>query len=301
MKKIFIIITVFLFATYSKGYTQELEATVTVNIDQLDFEARTYVASMKYDLENYINYQRYTDIDWEGSKIPVDINIFLSGGYNKRYNAQLVIVSKRVIRGTNGEGQSVELQLLNKNWSFEYQGGSNFSYNPTRYNEFSSIIDFYMLMVIGFDFDTFGELDGSKYYEQSKQIAMMAAALNKDGFSTNYAPGEVTKMSLISEMNDPRYNDFRKLIFAYYVDGIDKMVENKEEGLNNLEWVISEMAAFKEKKMTGPSVFLQTFFESKHLELAALFKGQADRTVWDNLIYLDPTNTMLYQDSQKGK
>lgn len=282
-------------------YSQEIDAVVTVNVERLDFESRSYVANMKYDLENYINNQKFTEIDWEGTKVPVDISIYLSGGYNKRYSAQVVLVSRRVIRGTDDLGQSVELKLLDKTWNFEYQGGSNFSYNPTRYNEFSTLIDFYMLMFIGYDMDTYGELDGSVYLEKSKQICQLAAAMNKDGYQTTFAPGELTRYSLISEMTDPRNDDLRKLIFSYFVDGIDLMVENQEKALANIENTISQMAQFKRNKLTGPSSFLQVFFESKHLELAQLFKGRAESEVWNNLIYLDPTNTMIYQDAAKGK
>lgn len=283
------------------SFSQEIEATVTVNIEQLDFESRTHVSSMKWDLENYINNQRFTEIEWDGPKIPVDINIFLTGGYNKQYSAQVVIVSRRIVRGTDDQGQSVELKLFDKNWSFIYQSGGNFSYNPSRFNEFSTLIDFYMLMIIGFDMDTFGELDGSRTLDKSKQIAQMAAAMNKNGYNTNYAPGELTRYSLISEMTDPRYEDFRKLIFEYFVDGIDLMVDDKVKALNNIEGIIQRMADFKRNKLTGPSVLLQVFFDSKSLEFAQLFKGESERAVWDYLIYLDPTNTMMYQDAAKGK
>jgi hypothetical protein len=61
------------------------------------------------------------------------------------------------------------------------------------------------------------------------------------------------------------------------------------------------MADFKRNKLSSPSAFLQVFFDSKSLELAQIFKGQSERGVWENLIYLDPTNTMIYQDAAKGK
>lgn len=301
MKKVLFITSIFLIIFGNKVFSQELNANVTVNIEQLDFESRSYVGSLKYDLENYINNQKFTDINWEGPKIPLDINIFLTGGYNKRFSAQIVIVSRRIIRGTDEEGQSVELKLLDKNWQFEYQSGSMLSYNPTRFNEFTSLIDYYMLMIIGYDMDTFGELDGSIYYDKSKQIIQMASSLNKNGYTTNYAPGEFTRYSLISEMSDPRYEPFRKLIFSYFVDGLDLMAENKDKALSNIENVFERMADFKKNKLSGPSVFLQEFFDSKSLELAQLFKGKSDSKIWDYLIYLDPTNTIIYQDAAKGK
>jgi len=285
----------------SNSYSQEFKASVTVNMEQLDFESRTYVTNMKYDLENYLNNQRFTDVNWEGPKIPIDISIYLTGGYKNRFSAQLIVVSRRVIRGTDGEGSSVALKLLDRNWQFEYQTGAMLSYNPTRFNEFTSLIDYYVLMALGYDFDTYGELDGTQYYDQSRQIIQMGASLNKEGYSTNYAPGELTRFSLISEMADPRYEDFRKLIFAYYVEGLDVMVHNKEKGLQNIESIIDQLAKFKKSKLSGPSVFLQIFFDAKAQELAQLFKGQQNSPIWNNLIYLDPTNTMMYQDAMNNK
>ncbi len=300
MKKI-VLFTLFIFLDLTLSYSQELKATVTVDMEQLDFESRTYVMSLKSDLENYLNNQRFTDVNWEGPKIPIDISIYLSGGSKSSFSAQLILVSRRVIRGTDGEGTSVGLKILDKNWQFEYQSGAMLSYNPTRFNEFTSLIDFYVLMAIGYDFDTYGELDGNTYYDQAKQICQMGATLNKEGYSTTFAPGELTRYSLISEMTDPRYEDFRKLIFSYYVDGLDVMVNDKEKGMANLEAVIDQMAQFKKNKLTGPSVFLQIFFDAKALEISQIFKGRESSTVWNNLIYLDPTNTMLYQAAMQGK
>ncbi len=283
------------------SYSQEFKATVTVDMEQLDFESRTYVTNLKFDLENYLNNQRFTDITWDGPKIPIDISIYLTGGYKNRFSAQLIFVSRRVIRGTDNEGSSVALKLLDRNWQFEYQTGAMLSYNPTRFNEFTSLIDFYALMALGYDFDTYGELDGTQYFNQARQIIQMGATLNKEGYKTYYSPGELTRYSLISEMADPRYEDFRKLIFAYYVDGLDVMVTDKEKGLNNLESIITELANFKKSKLSGPSVFLQIFFDAKAQEIAQLFKGKQSSSVWNNLIYLDPTNTMMYQDAMNNK
>ena len=47
----------FLFIAFSSSPAQEIKATVEVNVDQLTFESRNYVSSMKRDLENYINTQ----------------------------------------------------------------------------------------------------------------------------------------------------------------------------------------------------------------------------------------------------
>ena len=301
MNKNLIVLIFSCFFISFQARSQELQPLVDVNMERLDFESRRYVSNLKYDLENYLSSQRFTENDWEGPRIPVEISIYFTSGNNKnQYTAQLIIVSKRNIRGVDG-GTSIALKMLEKNWFFEYSSGAALSYNPTRFNDFTSLIDYYMLTIIGYDMDTYGELEGSPMYEKARQIVQLGSSLGKDGFEIRYAPGELTHYSLINEMSDPRFYDFRRLIFSYFVDGIDLMAENKEEAMKNLENVITQIAEFKQNKLTGPSVFMQVFFDAKAQEIAQIFKSYPNKEVLNNLIYLDPTNTMMYQNAFDGK
>ncbi|HRP01468.1 MAG TPA: DUF4835 family protein [Candidatus Kapabacteria bacterium] len=280
---------------------QEINAKISVNIEQIPEEYRYLISSLENDLTNYINTQKFTNINWEGDKIPIDINVAVTGGPRNKFAAQLFIAAKRYIYGQDG-GQSVTLRLIDKEWTFEYNQGAMLSYNPTRYNEFTSLIDYYMLLIIGFDADTYEELSGTKYYDNSKQIVSLASTYGVDGWETTYTPGKFTRYSLVSELTDLRYEPLRKLIFSYYVDGLDLMKENKEKAKENLAYIIQEMAAFKKNKLSGPSVLFTAFFDAKALELAQIFKGYTKyKGVFSDLIYLDPSNTMVYQEAAEYK
>ncbi|MBX3043725.1 MAG: DUF4835 family protein [Candidatus Kapabacteria bacterium] len=302
MKKLFFVcfLSIFLFA-FTKTDAQEIEATVVINMDQIPQEYRISVNSLATDIERYLSSQKFTDIDWEGPKIPVDISIALAGGARNMYSAQIFIASKRHIAGTDG-GQSIVLRLLDKTWSFEYNMGANHSYNPQRYDPFTTLLDFYMLLIIGFDLDTYGELDGTRAYEQAKLIATMAASYQADGWQTISQPGEFTRFNFINELTNMRYEDLRKLIASYYLDGLDYMNEDREAALENLAFVIQEMADYKRNKLVEQSIIFQAFFEAKSFELAETFKGYTKHPgVFRDLIYLDPSNTPVYEDAQKGK
>lgn len=280
---------------------QEIVAKVSVNLEQIPDEYRYMISSLENDLTNYINNQKFTNINWEGERIPVDINIAVTGGARNRFAAQIFIAAKRFIEGQEG-GQSVTLRLIDKEWTFEYNQGAMLSYNPTRYNEFTSLIDFYMLLIIGFDADTYEELSGSRIYDNSKQIVSLASTYDVDGWETTYTPGKFTRYALVSELSDLRYEPLRKLIFSYYVDGLDLMAGNKEKATDNLAYVIQEMAEFKRNKLSGPSVLFTAFFDAKALELAQIFKGYKKyKSVFTNLIYLDPSNTMVYQEAAEAE
>lgn len=293
MRTIFLI-TLSFFAFGLNVKAQEIEAHVTVNVQLLDQDKRINVATMEKDLERYINATKYTDVEWEGRKIPVDISIALTGGYNNRYNAKLFIASKRYLSGQE-DGTSIVLKMADNDWSFDYAQGAYFNYTTTRYNEFSSLIDFYMLIAIGSDMDTYETLGGNQVFSIARRIAGVASSKDIPGFKTFIQPGEFTKYALISELTDLRYESLRILFFEYYVDGLDMMAENKEKGMENLRKTIADIVEYKQHKMTGPSVLLQAFTDSKANELGATFEGYKDQTVFKDLKYIDPSNTTLYE------
>jgi len=288
--------------TFIATLAQEIKANVVVNAEQVATENLYYVSTMADDVENYINNTRFLDnVEWEGDPIPVEISIILSGGNNNRFKAKMFIVSKRMLDGPEGEeGQSVELRLIENVWAFEYSRGANFTYNTMRFDRFVSMLDYYMLIVIGYDLDSYGELDGAPAFEKAKLIFSNGVTAGADGFETHSTPGQYTKYNIASELTDMRYYDFRKLIFAYYVDGLDLGYKEPKRALQNLADVIERMAEFKNKKMSSGSVIMQIFFDTKARELASIFNGYEDRRVFNYLMELDPANTMIYQDSRDG-
>jgi len=301
MKKIILLVVVLIIGSLANNIkAQEIKAKVIVNMDQLEQDRRLDVQTMEKDLENYINNQKFTEIEWQGEKVPVNIQIYLSGGNNYQYDAQVFITGQRLIYGQEG-GSSTTLRFVEKNWSFEYARGAVFSYNPNKFEPMTSLLDFYMLIIIGFDMDTYQELAGSKVYELANKIQQLGAAQNAQGYSTISNPGEYTKNNLVSELMEVRYEPFRKLVTEYYMDGLDMMNENKTQATTNLELTIKDMASFKRNNLFSQSALITAFFYAKSDEVLTIFKGWDSKLVWNDLMYLDPSNSSKYEDAQKGK
>ncbi|MCX7908452.1 MAG: DUF4835 family protein, partial [Ignavibacteria bacterium] len=284
-------------------FCQEIKANVTVNTELLSYEAKQYIVTLENDLENYINNQKFTNEDWEGNPIPVDINIYFTSGGNNKYSAKMVIVARRYVDNPDNDLQMTVplLMITETNWKFEYSYGANLTYNPMRFDYFTSVVDFYMLMIIGFDKDSYEELGGNGLFENVRNILLLGSTQQASGFETNVEPGSYSKYNITKELNDPRYYPFRKLIFSFYVDGIDKLAYNKDEGMKNITQIIEEMAKFKKEKIVESSLLIQLFFDTHHQTLATLFNGYKNEAFFNNLMYLDPKNSMLYQDAMNGK
>lgn len=285
----------------SQIYSQEIKATLYIDMQQVQPENRSYANSLERDLTSYLNNQRFTNINWQGPPIPVDISIYLTGGYNGSFGAKLFIASKRYLYGQEG-GTSVTLKMIENQWGFDYRQSSVPVFNPLRFDSFISVLDFYILLIIGMDNDTYADLSGTPMFERAKQLCQLGSQAMADGFEVNSPPGKFTKYNLISELTDMRYEELRKLFYSYYSDGLDQMSKNKDTAMSNLVDVLGDMARFKKNKLASHSVLLEVFFDTKSRELATLFRGYTkDPDVFDYLIYLDPSNTSIYEDSRAGK
>lgn len=280
-------------------HAQEIKATVSVDMQPLSLDQRQDLMNMARDVEGYINNNRYLDRDWEGEKVPVDITIFISGRNGNRLSARLAVVSKRIINGQPGTGSGL-LRVFDQEWSFEWSLNPTLVYQPLRYDDFASVVDFYMLLAIGLDMDTYDDLAGDAAYKIAQQIAQSGNARGISSFSSMFQPGELSRMSLVSELLDMRYQGLRRLIYDYH-DALDTYATDKEAGITAIEAVIHDIADFKRKKLSNRSVLLQTFFDAKQIEIAGLFRGNKNSSVWTDLRYLDPGYTQQYEAAREGR
>ena len=279
--------------------SQEIALQVNVDLQNISFDNRIDIQNLKQDLLTYINNQRYSDQDWDKPKVPVDIGITITArGSNNTYSAILTVMAYTVLE--NGS-RSIMMRAMDKQWTFEYAPGNMMSFQANRFNTLSSPIDFYMLMSIGLFLDTYGELDGSPFYEKAKVICRAGAGANISGYPATPDPSVPSKLGFSTEASDLLYEEFRKLIFSYHFDGIEAVNANKSQGLPMLAIIIEQMTQFKKSKVTMRSQFMESFFNSKYQELADLFKGYSDPQLFSNLSQLDPANSSVYQSARENR
>jgi hypothetical protein len=280
-------------------FAQELAATVIVDMTQLQLDDKMDVRTMQADVTSYLNAQRYSRADWEGPRIPVTVTIYLTGKSNNLYTARLTVVSQRLIDGDPNSGTPL-LRAYDKEWQFSYTFSPSLSFQSMRYEDFSSLLDFYMLVAIGMDMDTYADLGGNALFSDAKQIAQLGNAKGIKEFSSNYQPGEYTRMALISDLTDVRYSDFRRLIYDYHA-ARDEFAYDEEKGRQLLTQNIRDILNFKRVAVSNRSVLIQAFFDAKSGELAQIFRGKKNAPIWSDLLSLDPGNTQLYEAAREGR
>ena len=256
MKKIFLILM--LISTYI--YSQELNCSITVNYQNVPVKNRELLADFKNVVENYMNTTRFTNINWDGDKIDCSLNIFfISAGSNVSYSAQIVVVSQRPVYQSTRN--SALLTINDAEWSFNYEVGQSMYANLDAFDPLTSLLDYYALIIIGFDMDTWEEFGGTPYFSKAFDIVNLASNSNS---KTGWLPSNkiYSRWGLVSDALNEKYADFRSAIFNYHY-GIDIFAQNKELGQARIVELIDVLYDLNQRLGITQSVLIQTFFNAK--------------------------------------
>jgi hypothetical protein len=272
---------------------QEIESRVSVNFEQLPAQNKEYLEDFARRLEDYINNHKWTDVDIGEEKIECSIDIFFTYASENTYRAQIFIGSKRKVY--NSERKTVVLRVRDDRWDFFYDRNQPFYHDELRFDPLLSLIDFYMYLVIGYDFDTYEPFGGTKYFEKAFQICSNAISSRFARGWQKTATG-FSRYNLISELLDPKYSVFRKAMFDYHYNGLDILSDQPDQALAKIDSVIDVMIDIK-RNINQTANVVKLFFDAKYLELAEIFRGYKDsKKILRKLMYVDPGHQSIYQE-----
>ena len=293
MNKFFFVV-IFLLISVSI-YPQELNCKVIVNYENLPVKNRELLVDFRNVVEGYMNTTRFTDEVWEGDKIDCTLNIFFtSASSDIEYGAQIVVVSQRPIYQSTMN--SPMLTINDGDWSFKYEVGQSMYVNFNVFDPLTSLLDYYGLVIIGFDTDTFEEFGGTPYFKKAFDIVNRASnsSYNNGWLANNNV---YSRWGLVSDLLNEKYAAFRSAIFDYHY-GIDIFAQDKEIGQAKIVELINVLYSLYQQSGIIKSVFVQTFFNAKYGEISDRLKDYHDKTIFDKLKKIDPSHAGRYDQAQ---
>lgn len=284
------------FSAYSFA---QIECEVTINTQSIP-SAADRLHSFKQDIENYINSNKWSTDDLGGEKIKCSLNIFfVSATGDNTYQAQAFIGSTRpVYIGNNkSDRKSPMIRIFDDKWEFTYTRGQPLYRNDAQFDALTDFIDFYMYIILGFDFDSYEKLGGTPYFLKAQTLVNQAPSSNKGwdrGTTTTY-----NKYTFAEEINNPKFQPFREGWYLYHYRGLDLLATKPEAAYKNMTKFIENIAEIR--KTTPRGILFRTFFETKYEELADVFKGYGDKKIYQLLISVDQAHQNAYEQAAKGQ
>ena len=168
MKKLFLFFVVVVVAF--KTYAQELLCNVRVNSSQVQTSDRKVFQTMQKEVYEFINNRKWTSTNIQNEeRIECSILINISKRIsNDEFEGSIQIQSTRPIYGTSYK--STLFNFLDNNFRFKYLEYQSLEFSEsTHMSNLTSVLAFYVNIILGLDFATFSE-DGSYEYFNKAQI-----------------------------------------------------------------------------------------------------------------------------------
>lgn len=264
--KNYYLIIILLFSGFAQA--QEFDCQVSVNDEQLEGNSFGYVVnSLKTDLESYINEYRWTEIEFlEQEKIKCQINIILlNGDQDFNFTAETIIQLRRPIYNTSAE--TTTLIISDGNWQFNFPEGKSLIHDDLEFEPLTGFIDFYLYLLLGYDFDTFSEYGGTEWLQKSQDVVDLAQNSSTIGWTRNTNNGR-NRFVLISDLLNNNYEAIRIAYYKYHRIILDRFVSNPNQSRIDLVSLLEEIRDAK-RRSTNNYLF-DLFFGSKSKEITSI-------------------------------
>lgn len=276
------------------GYAQ-IECDVTVNLEQVS-SAKDKLLNFERDIESYINGQKWSSEDIGGEKIKCTMNIFITAADGNSFKAQAFIGSSRpIFVGKNpSQKKTPMIRIFDDKWDFTYVQGQPLYRNETQYDPLTDFIDYYMYLVMGFDYDSYDKLSGTPFFRKASLICSQApsSATGWDrGTGSTYS-----KYNFTEELLNPTNQLFREGWYAYHFRGLDLLATKPEKGYENIMLMVNNIKSLKQNS-NPRAILFKIFFDTKYGELAEVFKGYNDKNIYQTLIQIDQAHQTSYEEA----
>ncbi len=288
MKWLILLIT---FTSFSVASAQEINATVTLNYDALSGTNRQNVANLGPAIQDYINSYQWTGQQFNGPKIPVTLNIYLLSASGGVYNAQAFIGSQRPIYKSSS--MSPMLRIMDNSWQFTYTQGQPLLHDQFHFNSLTGFIDYYMYVVLGFDYDSYNPMGGTKYFQDASNIVAQG---QNSSYAQGWQPsssGTYSRYALVNEVLSGKYDIFRKSFYEYEYNGIDLLSTERDTAQANIAKAMTNIANLV-LQSGSRSTLIRVFFDAKYQEIASSLQGYPDKGILQKLAIVDQAHQATY-------
>ena len=275
---------------------QMVDCTIRVNTEAIATSNRDLLRDFPNDLKDYVG-----NFNWGGGnandKVKCTLDIFVKGVVGDNlYSAQVFIGSQRQIY--NSEQSTAVVRLFDESWQFTYVKNRPIVRNTYSFNDLASFLDFYMYLIMGYDFDTYDKFSGTPLFQKAADVA----SLGRGSGQADWQPTTSTysRVQLIDEILSPTYQEVRGASWKYHFCGLDSLSFNPERGYANIIQAVESIG--KVKKIADPrNIIIRAFFEAKYKELADVFMNYPDPAIYLTFSAIDPNHQKAYDEARANR
>lgn len=274
---------------------QELDATVSINHQQVQGTSAGIFDNLKTALTDLLNNRQWTNQQYSKSeRIRCSFNITVSKYISSedKFECTLTVQSSRPV--FNSSYTTTTFSTQDKNFFFTFKEFDNLDFRADVIdNDLTAMVAYYVYLIIGIDMDSMSPLGGTEPLRVAQTIVNNSQSLTTSAKGWKSFDDGKNRYAIINDYLDSGMEVFRQMQYKYYRDGLDAMAENVERGRAAVTEAIAMLKQAKDNKPM--SLLPQLFTEFKRDELVNIYQGKASakerETVYETLMGINASQS----------
>lgn len=270
---------------------QELNCKVEVVSQKITGVDNAVFQRLQRNLSDILNTTAWTNkkVD-EKEKISCTFVLTLDAKKDANtYQASMQVQADRPV--FNSTYATPLLNHRDKQVLFTFLPGESLQYTiGSRNNNLVAVAAFYAYLIISIDADSFAKFGGSKTLKEAQNIVYQQG--NEGGWSAS--SNKINRYRIIEDLLN--YKDLRETIYTYHREGLDKMVSEPRQAIENLLSSIENLQ--KVYKQSSDAAAIHLFFDAKAGEItqsATAFSTKERQKLYALLVKIAPGHLGTYK------
>jgi len=274
---------------------QELLCNVRINSSQVQTSDRKVFQTMQTEIYEFINNKKWSSTNIQNEeRIECTIMINISKKIsNDEFEGSIQIQSTRPIYGTSYK--STLFNYLDNNFRFKYLEFQSLEFSEsTHMSNLTSVLAFYVNIILGLDFATFSEDGAYEYFSKAQKIVSNAQSAPEKGWKA--FESDRNRYWLAHDLMDQRYSDFHMCMYRYHRTGMDRLAEEPDDARFEITEAIESLKSIYRENSSA--FILKLFFDAKSDEIIKIYSEafpNEKARIAKSLIEIDPSHSTKYQ------
>lgn len=275
--------------------SQELNCRVQISTPGMHEQDRMIMQTLRTELTEFVNQRNWTNYQvMPNERIEASILITIEDKEGTDvYKGSIQVQSRRPVY--NSSYSSPILNINDRSLQFRYRENEPLEYaDNTFLNNLTSVIAYYVYIIIGFDFDTFSPLGGTPYFEKAQSIVNAAQNAPESGWKSY--EGQRNRYWLVENLFNVQYQPIREALYKYHRLGFDRMTDNMDLARENVTEALELLQ--KAHRQRPGSYIMQIVMTTKNDELVNVYSeapAMEQNAVIAILTEIDPSNASKYR------
>ena len=298
MKFRVILVFLLLFGASRAAHTQELNAKITINHNQIQGTDVSVFENLEQTLTQFVNERQWTNLQFQkNERINCNFNITVTkyDQTSNTFTCKALIQANRPVY--NSSYTTTLYNNVDNDFNFSFAQFDQLEFNEEAINnQLTALFAYYAYLIIGMNLDSFSPMGGTDILQRCMNLTNNAQNLQFTGWKS--FDNNRNRFAIINDYLDGALQPFRQLQYDYYRKGLDEMAANAERGRTEITASLeNDLKKCHEDRPT--SLLPQIWTDYKRDELANIYKGKGTQkekeTVYDILFSINASQNNAWE------